>query len=203
MSVIIKNVTGRFRGERNYYHSTDLYLSLEYFIHSIFENGDCKNLKINFRKLSTLNPVFSFQNVPFEQIKNLIADATFEINEVRWFCNIEEGETKIDERVDYEEVKIVNGSRREQFKRTLFEELKFHPIEVVTALSMSLLRENRALAEGEKWVLSHISMPDLLPHNIKNTEVTLKGGGGGVYSNLYVTFCNQSHARLIFCKIKT
>lgn len=150
-----------FRGQRDYYHSTDLYEAL---VGGMQDQGiEATGFDLKIRDRITHQPRICFHSGDSIGVDtDAAATARFATTTGPWVAQVTAGNQPIDARKGYDETPIWTRVRRDQ--RAFIAEgcTGFAPVEVVTAVGVYAHRELLPPAPGSRWLLAQMTASRML-----------------------------------------
>jgi hypothetical protein len=151
-----------FRGQRDYFHSTDIYLALIELLGKSDVRPVSFDLKLRERIVTA--PTFeAYVNQP--PIESSQAAATARLTDVEgrhWQVLVRPGNSPISARKPYDENVIWSKTRRELDAFTVEGCEDVEPIEVVTAVGVLAHRTMFPPAQGKRWMLAQLQADRML-----------------------------------------
>lgn len=145
-----------FKGDRNYAHMTDIYLTCLSALENFYPLDQVSNLSLSCKK-NTQHQLRLTNSMPPHEL--LAALLTFKNHSEEQMLYVEELEAKIEERRPYPEDEIsaackIDGTQQ-RISLQNAETLDYKPIELVVAMNKALHQACLSDAQG-KWVAVHI-----------------------------------------------
>lgn len=162
-SVVIRGV---FRGQRDYFHSTDLYDEL---VGALYDRGvEVTSLDIKIKqKITSVPQVDFFRDELDDANTQAAAFAKFKSKSGTWLAVVSQGVEPITNRKPYNEAPVWGKITRNDAQFELTDCHSYSPIEIVTATAVHAHKTLLPPPIGERWLLAQIMADRLLG----NTEL--------------------------------
>ena len=191
----------RFRGDRNYYHSTDCYAHLLEGVetHTSF---CCEGpIHVNFRRPLISMPRFTVSRTgeSATQSNNCAIDFSLVVNKEKVCGWVEPTDKPITLRQPYCE-NFVSGANLHENKIVFrYGDRRVSSIEVTTALAMELLRRSVVKNKRYRWLLTRLMLRQPLNLSVDDkVAVEIIKVIGQRFCNLHVTINSETAGTMIF-----
>lgn len=188
-----------FRGQRDYYHSTDLYLALMKLLSESGVRPSGFDLKL--REKIVMTPMFEayVDQPPVESAETAAIARLTDVVGRNWQVLIRPGVAPITARKHYDEATIWTKTRRvvDAFVAEGCEGVE--PVEVVTAVGVLAHRTLFPTAPGQRWMLAQLQADRLLgPSELKFFRFEVRRQVGRGITESVMADANGSFGKMLF-----